>query len=1131
MGVIVQAGVIAIAGVAAAECPPVGTLVSVQGPVHVQRSGSGDWQPIGLGDTLCAGDVLRIGERGRIQATLANQVRIRGDQNTTLRLVSPPDAPRSLLDLISGAAYFFSRQPRSLNVDTPFVTAAVEGTEFLIRVDGDRADIRVINGTIQARNDLGDLTIGSGQAAVAGPSQAPTDVLVVRPLDAVQWALHVPPVLGRAAPAGALPASLASAVDLANRGRTAEAFPLFDAIPEAERDALYFAFRAEALLSVGRIDEAEADLAQALARDPELSAAYAVRSIIAVSRNDGDLGLELAQRAVELAPRSAAAKIALSYAEQARFEIERARDAVLEAVDDEPDNALAWARLSELWLMLGHRRRAVETAERAGELSPDVAMVQTVRGFAALAEIDTRQAASAFRRAIELDPANPQPRLGLGLARIRDGRLAEGRGEIENAVLLDPNTSLLRSYLGKAYFEERTTDPVEYVRNLFENFPNQEDRLAAEQLALAKELDPNDPTPYLYDALRKQSENRPVEALRDLEMSIALNDNRAVFRSRELLDQDRAARGASLGRIYDDLGFQRLGVNEANYSLSLDPANASAHRFLSDLYVSEPRHEIARVSELLQAQLLQDININPVQPSLAVTNLNILTSGGPARPGFNEFTRLFERNQARLNATGLAGNQDTFGNEVVVSGLYDRYSISAGQFHYETDGFRDNNGLNYDTQNIFMQAAISPEFNIQTELRRVRTEFGDLQFNFDPELFAQNGDLKSNQDIARIGARYSISSSSNLLMSTIFNNLDWNLSDVPIDGADNRDRLWGFQSEVAYVYDTSIVDVTGGMGYAHVDTDLRSDLPPIPRDGQILLLDPTSDRFTTDHGTAFLYSNIPWDEKVLVTLGLSFDSYREKDLKLNKLNPKLGLKWDVTSNVRFRLAAFRTLKAPLLASRTIQPTQVAGFNQFFDDFNGTEAWRYGGGLDIKLRNDFYLGAEVSERRLENHRIGLLQNSNNRRISEDRDEQLYRAYAYWSPWNEWALSFELSYENFDSETGRTNIPTKVSTFSAPFGVRYFNKTGVFGVFKADLVNQEVNRQGNLQNEGDSNFVVLDAAMGYRFPERRGLASVEVLNILNEEFKYQDESFRSSPRDPVVGEFLPERTIVGRLTLNF
>ena len=68
------------------------------------------------------------------------------------------------------------------------------------------------------------------------------------------------------------------------------------------------------------------------------------------------------------------------------------------------------------------------------------------------------------------------------------------------------------------------------------------------------------------------------------------------------------------------------------------------------------RREIARVSNLPQAQMLQDLNINPIQPSLSEANLNLVPLGGPSRAGFNEFTPLFERRQAQLNATGVAGN-------------------------------------------------------------------------------------------------------------------------------------------------------------------------------------------------------------------------------------------------------------------------------------------------------------------------------------------------------------------------------------------------------------------------------------------------------------------------------------------
>jgi len=81
-----------------------------------------------------------------------------------------------------------------------------------------------------------------------------------------------------------------------------------------------------------------------------------------------------------------------------------------------------------------------------------------VQGFVHLAQIDTTKARQDFTTAIELDSTEPLARLGLGLALIRDGDLEEGREQIEIAVILDPNNSLLRSYLGKAYYEENTSE-------------------------------------------------------------------------------------------------------------------------------------------------------------------------------------------------------------------------------------------------------------------------------------------------------------------------------------------------------------------------------------------------------------------------------------------------------------------------------------------------------------------------------------------------------------------------------------------------------------------------------------------------------------------------------------------------
>src|SRR5262249_34658981 len=274
-----------------------------------------------------------------------------------------------------------------------------------------------------------------------------------------------------------------------------------------------------------------------------------------------------------------------------------------------------------------------------------------------------------------------------------------GSRDLEAAASLDPNNALIRSYLGKAYYEEKRTG------------------LDEREYAVAKGLDPKDPTPWFYDAIAKQTTNRPVEALQDAQKSIELNNNRAVYRSRLLLDSDLAARSASLARIYSDLGFQELALVEGWKSVNTDPSNFSAHRFLADSYSILPRHEIARVSELLQSQLLQPINITPIQPRLAESNLFLISAGGPGALSFNEFNPLFNRDGVAIQASGLFGEHNTFGGEGVVAGIYKKFSFSVGGSHFNTDGFRKNSDQKDDIVNVFAQLELTPQTSIQAEYR------------------------------------------------------------------------------------------------------------------------------------------------------------------------------------------------------------------------------------------------------------------------------------------------------------------------------------------------------------------------------------------------------------------------------
>jgi tetratricopeptide (TPR) repeat protein len=1120
--------------------PPVGHIASVQGSVELRRAGEAQWQAAQLNDTLCAGDMIRVKERSRGSVALVNETVLRLDQMTTVTLVAIEEPKPSLLELCRGAIHFMTRTRKTFRVITPFVNAAVEGTEFSIEHAEAQDNISVFEGQVSATNEAarplpetceerpkpptqgGTLVLASGESGVVPQDETPFKLpqVVVRPEDSVQWALYYPPISDipdESAPAERGPASrIRESIEHYRNGRFAEALASIERSPEDQdvRDPRFFTYRAGLLLTVGRVDEARLDIEQALKIDPRNSAAYALQAIISVVQNDKAAALNFAQRAVQLDEKSSDARIALSYAQQANFEIEEALASARKAVELEPENALAWARVAELELSLGELDRALESAQRAASLNPNLARTQTVLGFANLTRIDTEAAKASFVKAIELDQADPLPRLGLGLAKIRESNLEAGRREIEIAASLDPADSLIRSYLGKSYFEERR------------------EKLAGIQFDLAKELDPRDPTPWFYDAIRKQTENRPVEALHDVEKSIELNDNRAVYRGGLLLDQDEAMRGTSLARIYDDLGFDQLALVEASKSLSIDPANHSAHRFLSDTYARLPRHEIARVSELLQAQLLQPINVNPVQPRLSVTDLNIVAGAGPAEAAFNEFTPLFERNRPQFVVSGIAGNNDTFGDEAVLSGLAGRFSYSLGQFHYETDGFRENNDLEHDIYNLFAQYAVTPDLNLQAEYRWRETKHGDLQLNFDPDIFSANDRRELEHDAARLGAHWSPSPRQDLLVSLIYSDREEAQQLFPEIAIDDTVRDRGHQVEAQYLFRTNGFNTAVGAGTYRIDVDERQvfDLTALfgePCPPFIASCDIALD-FKRERDNGYIYTHIDYWKNLLITLGLSYDSFREADFDLHKLNPKVGAQWNMTDDLRFRLAAFQTVKPALIVDQTLEPTQIAGFNQFFDDVNGSEAKRYGLGADWHLTNEVDVGTEISRRELE---VPIFETSTLTTTIEDQKEKLYRAYFYWTPVSNWAFSGEYLFEAFEREEQQLDDrPVDVKTTSVPFAVRYFSPSRIFAESVVTFVRQEVDRLPTATlRAGNNDFVLLDAALGYRLPMRRGIISLEARNLLDKEFLFQDLNFQTSEASNP--RFIPDRTIAVRFTFNF
>jgi tetratricopeptide (TPR) repeat protein len=1055
--------------------------------VQVQKAGESMWMPVGLNETYCPGDSIRVLKNSRAAIVLSNETLFRLDQNTTISLTGVEKEQSFLINVLKGITHFFSRQPRRLKVETPWVNAAVEGTEFYVRVEQDQTFLSIFEGRVAASNEAGSLVLTGGQSAAARAGKAPVMRVVARPRDAVQWALYYPPVMH---------------------------VPPGEAPKEDVGDPHFLAYRASQFLAVGRVDEAEANIKQALSLDPNYSGAFALQSIIAVVQNEKDKALGSAQKAIDTGPNSATARIAMSYARQAGFDLEGARNSVEEAVKLDPNNALAWARLAELWSSFGRLGKALEAAKKAVALDPSLSRTQMVLGFACLTQVKTTESKAAFEKAIELDQADPLSRLGLGLAKIRDGDLQAGGREIEIAASLDPNNSLVRSYLGKTYFEEKRTD------------------LDGREYAIAKELDPNDPTPWFYDAIRKQTINRPVEALHDLQKAKELNNNRAVYRSKLLLDSDEAARSASLARIYSDLGFQQRALLEGWQSVNTDPTNFSAHRFLADSYSVRPRHEIARVSELLQSQLLQPLNITPIQPRLGESNQFLINAGGPAGLSFNEFNPIFNRNRIAVQGSGLAGGNDTYGGEGVASGIYNKLSMSAGYTHFETDGWRDNADQDDDIANVFAQYELSHKTSIQAEYRYRDNEYGDLKQRFfeDDVFFGQTN--KEERDTFRLGGKHAFSPASVMLGSFIYQDADFRGTDdqpVVMPGfftrIDAKKPVDSYSGELQYLFRSHYFNITGGGGYAYLDaetkTTINSILDPI--------LGPSKTQVDKDlkHTNVYAYSYIKPLSNLMLTVGASGDFTSGDDPNFDdkkKFNPKLGIIWSPFTNTTLRAAVFRVLKRTLVTDQTLEPTQVAGFNQFYDDFNGTEAWRYGGAIDQKFSQYLYGGVEFSKRDLE---VPASDPFSGKDIEVDWNEYLGRAYLFWTPHNWLALRAEYQYEQFKRDKELTDGIRKLDTHRVPLGINFFHPSGLSASLNGTYVYQEgkferIADGGGTFEDDDDNFWLVDATLNYRLPKRYGFLTLGVTNLFDEDFKYYEVDFNN----PVIQ---PDRVFFGKITV--
>jgi tetratricopeptide (TPR) repeat protein len=1104
---------------AAEEC---GKLASVQNEVETKPAAAGGWEPSTLNQLLFELDRVRTGEASRAAILYSDQTLHRINEKSEVEVVAPQAGNPGVVRVISGQHYFSARKPKDYGrIETPTVTAAIRGTEFVVDVvDGGTTTITMIEGVVDASNAFGSIQVGAGEAAFVEPGKAPVKQIVVRPRDAVMWSLYYPRVLGGA--------------DARRLG-------------EMGADGQSLAHAAE-LLSAGQVNQAEPLIEQARERNPKDPIALALASVIDVAADRTQEAMSLASEAVAADPNSAAAALAMSFASQAGYDLAEATRMAENAARLDPGSAEALARVAELRMAAGDTQGAKDAAERAVRRDPNSVRALTVLGFVQLAELKSDEAVQTFESAVQTEPSFPLAHLGLGIARIRRGNLTEGREELQTAVILDPDNSLFRSYLSKAYYEEKREDA------------------ASKELAEAKQLDPSDPTPYLYDAMLKQVYNRPVEALKDIQTSIELNDRRAVYRSRLLLDQDLAVRSADLASVYNELGFEQLGMVAARASADMDQSNYSAHNFLAGNYRGLPGFAPAFLSEALQARIYQPVNVNAVRPDIVNESVS-----------FNEYTSLLDRPRLRGFAGYTYGDTDTdlsdlydpgdicllpdgsagpceevvevngdsnpYGGDVTLSFNRDRFAGAVAYRDYQADGFRVNNDVATDSLRGFFVFAPTYRDQFQVNVIDGHRESGDLPLRDFPAVV---GLERVETDLTNVAVGYHriISPAADLAISAIYTDTTQDLS-IPLFGLSSSAQLKGPQIEGQYVLKQANVSWIAGGGYFDGEQDVSSAIVGLPG---------ASETGNDTFANAYVYAKLPSLGPVDITAGVSYEDLLapigllpprdslmivgDVEYEDSQFSPKLGISAQATPKTVVRATAYSRLSPAISRLQTLEPTQVAGFNQFFDDPAGTSSFNYGVGLDQEFTRSFFAGFSVLRRDLEipeptcatpdagawcslQPAVGVEQRTS--------DDWLAGVYLNGTAGKRVALGLQYGYEERDFDfiqiSNNSLFEDYVETQRVRPEVRLFLPMGFFAVVRATYYNQTVDQFDDLTSSTrssiDSEFTIGDLGVGYRLPKRWGTVALNAFNITDREFDF----YRSSLEEDIV----PARTIA--LTVNF
>ncbi len=968
------------------------TLLAISGTVEVAPAKTTDWSSGHAGQILHTGDQLRTGKNSRATLRLSDQSVFRLYESTTMTVSPPPKSGQNqVIEVKSGAAYFFNRdKPDQTQFQTPSSSGAIRGTEFNLAVAEDGSTtLSLLDGQVGLTNTQGSVQLTTGEQAVVHPGEAPKKSALIDAVNVIQWTLHYPAILDtdELQFSDADKRSLSSSLDAYRSGDLLRALTLYPENRVAASDAERV-YHAALLLSVGNVADAERLLNESIQGARPAALAEAMKEMIAAVKG---------QPWNRSTPRVLATEwLAGSYQAQAHRDLGAALQMALSATSKSPGFGFAQERLAEMEFSFGRFSAALSALKKSLDLSPRNAQALALKGFVLSGQNRISEAVQSFDLAISIDPALANGWLGRGLVNIHQRNIKQGRQDLETAAALEPNSAFLRSYLGKAWSLDLPGTAA------------WDTHLASKELGLAMRLDPNDPTAWLYSALLADQRNEINQAIGDLEHSEALNNNRAVFRSKNLLDQDAAVRSANLALIYHDAGLDDVATREATKAVQDDYGNYSAHLFLFDTYnaLRDPkdanlRYQTPWEAEGLVANLLAPVGAGVLSKNVSQQEYSkLFTSDGL---GVFSQTQFFSRGAWMENASqyGTVGDM--------------AYSVDG--FYYSDPGWRPNNDIENSDFDVQVKYQMDPKDMLYFQIERSEVDAGDVLEHYSyktPAPGPNNESINIAPDYDPTVRQTEIQDPNILVgyhrdwgngnqtialyrgLQDHFTANDANYS-APLLSSDGPAGIFphvysavtALQSttelnsiEAQHIFQSDLNEIIVGTRYQTESIQTANTLfePAIfAPTGTPLPGVPNIDSDCCERFSAYGYYTLKLFDSLRLTAGAAYDWERfplniagpplsNVESDRGRISPKAGIDYTLPEGTRLRADYTRSMGGLLNdSSSLIEPTQVGGFNQAFRSLipesagKGTppatqfETW--GLGLDHKFPTRTYVDVE------------------------------------------------------------------------------------------------------------------------------------------------------------------------------